>query len=335
MKNNNDKNIGDPDTLSDDNARLRTRIQDLETYIDGRKARWEAMANSLHQEREAIGDLETAVKVRDARIAGFARTTAQLERRIDGQRRDIDGLRKRVTRSRSRGGARSKDAGMPPDDEFKVILRGAYDKLASMRTEQNRLKAEIEEKDAYIDRLCGKLSELEVECSATSAALRRQRKIIDHIEAEIRSRLRKVALSSRKPQQRRAISASILKLDEERAKLRAKIEAEAVNTMGRLTMLTESDESIEYDIGTRTITIGRGDHNDIRIRRNSVSREHARLTPSSDGMLIEDLASRNGIRVNDQRIARHRLRSGDVVAIGRVRFRFTTSVIPFERPNTS
>ena len=43
MKNTNDNDISD--------RQLRERIQDLEGYIDGRKAHWQALAERLKQER--------------------------------------------------------------------------------------------------------------------------------------------------------------------------------------------------------------------------------------------------------------------------------------------
>ena len=56
-------------TLTAENADLRGRIQDLETYIDGRKMRWDALAAKLLGEQQTVADLETAVRVRDARVA--------------------------------------------------------------------------------------------------------------------------------------------------------------------------------------------------------------------------------------------------------------------------
>ena len=43
---------------------LRERIQDLETYIEGRKAHWDALAERLSRQRSNAIDLETAIRVR-------------------------------------------------------------------------------------------------------------------------------------------------------------------------------------------------------------------------------------------------------------------------------
>jgi predicted nucleic acid-binding Zn-ribbon protein len=335
MTNKENNSRGAPVDSSSEVEQLRARILDLETYIDGRKSRWDALTARLARERAVNDNLRTAVDVRDARVSGFARETARLERRIEGQRREIATLRDQLTRARGGAGGGHHRRSTPRDAEAKIILRAAYDKLASMRTEQNRLNGKIEEQNVYIDRLCGKLSELELERTATVATLRKQREIIDHVEAEIRARLTRVALSSRHPEQRRAIDASIRKLDQHRADICGDEAPDAVNVRGKFILLNPAGRSIEYDIGARMITIGRGDHNEIRIPRKSVSREHARLSPSRDGVLVEDLGSRNGIRVNNKRVARKCLRSGDVVAIGNLEFRFIASVVPFQRHSAS
>lgn len=75
-------------------------------------------------------------------------------------------------------------------------------------------------------------------------------------------------------------------------------------------------------IGTRLpvvaepFTIGRGDDCDICLDMNNVSREHARVSPSSDGVYLEDLESTNGTYVNDVKIGLDRLRNGDHIKIG-------------------
>ena len=331
---NNKNDIGELAALRADNARLRERLQDLAMYIDGRKAQWAALTDRLQRERNAGADLAVAIRVRDARIAGFARTAARLERRIEGQRREIELLRDRLTRVRSARGAEPDGTG---DNEVKVILRAAYDKLTAMRAEQHRLKADLHERDACIDQLCAKLSTLELERTETAAALRRQRRIIDHIETEIRARLARVSSDNRRsrPTKKPRRVASIYRLDEHRARLESETDESPTRIDGRLTLLAATEQPVEYEIGARTVTIGRGAHNDIRIRRKSVSREHARLTPVDGGFIIEDLASRNGIRVNNRRVARLRLRSGDIVSVGRVTFRFNQRNVPLNQHNAS
>jgi hypothetical protein len=312
---------------------LRERIQDLETYIEGRKAHWDALAERLSRQRSNAIDLETAIRVRDARIDGFAKTAARLEHRVEGQRREIEILRDRLTESRRVGIA--EPAPSPSPDEAKVILRAAYDKLASMRTEQIRLKAILADKDAYIDRLCGRLSELELERGETAKTLRKQRDVIEYIETEIRTRLTEVARGSQSAERRRELTAKVNELDQRRALRREREQGDFISPIGQLTLLMADADNTTHDIGEETVTIGRSPENAIQLIGESVSRVHARLTPTSKGLLIEDLCSRNGLKVNDRSINSRHLRSGDEITIGKLRLRFTEVVIPINRHSAS
>ncbi len=69
-------------------------------------------------------------------------------------------------------------------------------------------------------------------------------------------------------------------------------------------------------------TIGRTPDNDLQIRESYISRTHAVIRLGPDSAVIEDLDSRNGVYVNDRRVTRELLHDGDVVTLGKARFRF-------------
>jgi pSer/pThr/pTyr-binding forkhead associated (FHA) protein len=82
---------------------------------------------------------------------------------------------------------------------------------------------------------------------------------------------------------------------------------------------------IEDDEGRKTvvpvvrdeITIGRQDGNTIKLTERNVSRRHARLWKDNGALLIEDLGSYNGVRVNGDRIAGPTtVKEGDLIEIG-------------------
>src|SRR5882672_9829867 len=78
------------------------------------------------------------------------------------------------------------------------------------------------------------------------------------------------------------------------------------------------DGSRRVPLGARTsFTFGRSEDADVRVDDVSVSRRHARLDIDERGAEILDLGSRNGVRVNGERIAeRSRVLAGDVIALG-------------------
>ena len=67
------------------------------------------------------------------------------------------------------------------------------------------------------------------------------------------------------------------------------------------------------------VNIGRMSDNDLILDDPTVSRHHAQLRRRGSEYLLFDLGSSRGTRVNGALIREHRLRSGDVIEIGRAR----------------
>lgn len=90
----------------------------------------------------------------------------------------------------------------------------------------------------------------------------------------------------------------------------------------RLVMVSAPAPGAEFSIAKPLVRIGRLEELDLCISHRSISREHARVTQKDGNFEIEDLQSANGVRVNGSSVKRSALRSGDVVELGQVRFRF-------------
>src|SRR6187549_2723902 len=82
---------------------------------------------------------------------------------------------------------------------------------------------------------------------------------------------------------------------------------------------------IEDDEGRKTvvpfvreeITIGRQEGNTIRLTERNVSRRHARLMRQNGHVVVEDLGSSNGTRINGERISgQSSVKDGDLIQIG-------------------
>ena len=65
-------------------------------------------------------------------------------------------------------------------------------------------------------------------------------------------------------------------------------------------------------------TVGRAPRADFILDAALVSRVHCRLTAADDNLEVEDLASTNGTFVNDERIDKAHVTTGDRLRIGRV-----------------
>ncbi len=71
------------------------------------------------------------------------------------------------------------------------------------------------------------------------------------------------------------------------------------------------------------LTIGRGFESDIVINDTSISRLHAQIVRQVNGDYVQDLASRNGTKVNDELLKAPRLLSqGDIICLGNIRLEY-------------
>jgi pSer/pThr/pTyr-binding forkhead associated (FHA) protein len=66
--------------------------------------------------------------------------------------------------------------------------------------------------------------------------------------------------------------------------------------------------------------IGRDDSADVVFRDDLISRRHVKVRRDWSGTHVEDLGSRNGIKVNRKRVNRKTLKDGDELEVGGVRF---------------
>ncbi len=72
-----------------------------------------------------------------------------------------------------------------------------------------------------------------------------------------------------------------------------------------------------YELPEGVTQVGRADENDIVLSGDLVSRKHCRLHVKNDGVVFEDLGSRNGTKLNGAPVVGSvELKAGDVVGIG-------------------
>ena len=65
------------------------------------------------------------------------------------------------------------------------------------------------------------------------------------------------------------------------------------------------------------LIIGRTADNDVQIESKFISRHHCQITTTSEGSILEDLNSTNGVYVKSKRIRRQHLNDGDVIVLGK------------------
>jgi general secretion pathway protein A len=86
--------------------------------------------------------------------------------------------------------------------------------------------------------------------------------------------------------------------------------------LARIIVASEGRTIGELPLHLGRTVVGRTPDNDLQIDNRFVSRHHCQILTSTDGCVIEDLNSTNGIVVKAKRVRHHNLNDGDVVTIG-------------------
>ena len=94
-------------------------------------------------------------------------------------------------------------------------------------------------------------------------------------------------------------------------------ELQPVDTSLTLRVLDGADRGHEYQNLDLPITVGREEGNDIQLNDERISRFHAKIQLDHDRMVLTDLGSTNGIKVNGEDIQLRILRYGDLISVGR------------------
>jgi len=85
--------------------------------------------------------------------------------------------------------------------------------------------------------------------------------------------------------------------------------------------LVALDEGPDIPLDRAMVVVGRHPQCDARLDSLRVSRHHCCMTHDQGEVVVRDLGSTNGIRINGQRVEMGRLRSGDELSIAHIRYR--------------
>ena len=90
----------------------------------------------------------------------------------------------------------------------------------------------------------------------------------------------------------------------------------------RLLIGKTDGQELRFPLFKDRLTIGRTSHNDIQLKAQFISRRHAVIVTENGSTRIVDWGSKNGVFINEKRIAEQMLKNGDVVTIGTTDFRY-------------
>ncbi len=91
----------------------------------------------------------------------------------------------------------------------------------------------------------------------------------------------------------------------------------AVHRLARIVVAHDGHTVQELDLHPGRLIVGRTTDNDLQIESKYVSRHHCQIVTTTEGSVLEDLNSTNGVYVKSKRVRRHNLNDGDVIRLGR------------------
>jgi predicted component of type VI protein secretion system len=92
--------------------------------------------------------------------------------------------------------------------------------------------------------------------------------------------------------------------------------------------LVALDDSPDIAVDRAVLVVGRHPQCDARLDSIRVSRRHCCMTQDNGEVVVRDLGSTNGIRINGQRVEVGRLRMGDELSIAHIRYRLENGQAP-------
>jgi len=96
-------------------------------------------------------------------------------------------------------------------------------------------------------------------------------------------------------------------------------------------MSTSGEQSIDLQLG-RKLVVGRAVTSDVPIYDPTISRRHAEIVLTENGVRVTDLGSSNGTFLNGAKITEAEAGANDVVTFGKVAFRVKEVTAPVPRP---
>ena len=303
---------------SQDLADLRVQISRTEKYADG-------LRSQLQQLSSVQGD--------------SSRNRHQLSTALNGAMDQIRDLTEQLDSDRL-GSARLREEMEASKTEFEREIRqvrfelgGAQETLAGQETVNEQMASDLIDNQSYRQALESQLevsgNESKRKIRDLERALKNSDQARDDAEHKLENKdnaiaalLSELASRSRTIESIGEIENVIHEID---GRMSDRIDEKAAgekDRMARLLIGNVDGQELQFPLFKDRLTIGRTTHNDIQLKAQFISRRHALIVTENVVTKIIDWGSKNGVYVNDSRVAEQVLGNGDVVAIGTAEFRY-------------
>jgi predicted nucleic acid-binding Zn-ribbon protein len=330
-----------------ENAQLREQLaRHLETLhtaharLGTQSADQPQLEDELFVRADRIETLNKELALRAAELTSVRAMLTATEQRESRLESDVTNLRTALDRREQQIAALTADLAARQEREVLLTSRLSH-AVADSDPHVPALRAELAERAEQVRTLTAELSAIRGAAADRNADLEVAEENIRNLEIEVRDKTGKLEEATVTVEEWRAVIAesqrSILQRDSRIQQLEADLEKKLSSTLdsaaqtgeevalegpARVLIRTDGNTDFVHVLGRRT-RIGRGSDNELVLDTKHVSRYHAVLLAGPVHTSIEDLNSTNGVFVNGKRVARHVLKDGDRVTIGKTHYRFS------------
>jgi chromosome segregation ATPase len=284
-------------------SEAESSIQDLEGALQNSENGFGELRNELKKARSEAANLSKELKASQQQTSELSELRQTLENQLETVQMQLEEALETSQKKSELA------------DEHAEAIETLKSELSSLSKQRDALASQLTASEADVQGLQASNSEL-----AEESELRQE--AIAGLQAELMDKLETIDTLSRDAEQLAQLEARIRSLDDRLAQAHDREAPSRQHPVTRVMVTVNSDRAVKYPLYKDTMTIGRSADSDIRIRRQYISRHHARVHQDAGATYIEDLGSKNGVRVNAAPVDRQQLRDGDLVDIGKLQFRF-------------
>jgi len=283
---------------------LRTRLQDTTTRSGNEQHRRNQLEISLRQVCTQVQDLKEQLE--NESLVGN-----DLRKENDAMRRDFE-----VEVRKVRGELGSTEQTLAGQESLSQQLASdLIDNQGYRLALESQLKDTEAENQKTIGGLSQKLNGLEVANKDIERQIENKDNAIAALLNELATRSHTIDSAGETEQVIHAIDGRMSGSAERKS-------STARDPVARLLIGNVEGQELQFPLFKDRLTIGRTAQNDIQLKAHFISRRHALIVTENGQSRIVDWGSKNGVYVNDSRVAEQTLRNGDIVSIGTAEFRY-------------
>lgn len=325
--------------LSEAQETAASHLETLQT-LEARRGIWDLLCRGLDQE---IDDREARLAALGVELSRRTGHESDLENELAARAQRTEALEREVNSLATALSQREQQLRAAEEAAAAQLAAQGTEHARAAKTSETRIAAQAES----IALLQRNLQDAAARAQELESDLRAAEDTIHRLEAELRSKSTRLEELAKASEEWRHAAETTRRSLEERDTRIHRLEADAASSVElvgnikqslqrlepltgvepppegatRLLVRTSGDAEVVHVLGRKT-TVGRTPDNDLQVDARFVSRRHAVILAGPVQTIIEDLNSTNGVHVNSRRVTRQLLKDGDIVVIGKTRFRF-------------